>query len=335
MSAQRPLLTDSSTSHSVEHVRAVNEAAQWYARLQASQGTDAVRGQWAQWLAADPEHGAAWEKVERVCQQFNRVPAKVAGSTLSRSIEQARARRGMLRGLAILMAGGIGGTAVYRSDPLHVWHADYATAKGERRDVMLADYSQLSLNTNSRLDVVFSDSERLVKLYAGEILITTHPDSQRVSRPFVVQTMYGRITALGTRFNVRIIGGETRVTVLDKAVEVRIAQQVNAMQLTAGQQISFTKSGFGVLGSNGLSAGTWQSGRLVVVDMPLHDLLAELSRYRSGHLACDDNVAAIRVSGAFPLDDIEQALLSLTESFPLRIERFTRFWTVLKSSKAA
>src|SRR5690606_3701418 len=48
----------------------------------------------------------------------------------------------------------------------------------------------------------------------------------------------------------------------------------------------------------------------------LRSFLAELSRYRSGHLGCDDAVAAIRVSGAFPLDDIEQTLLSLTESFP-------------------
>jgi len=335
MSTRGPLLNDSSASHSGEHVRAVNEAAQWYARLQANQGSDVVRGQWAQWLAADPEHGIAWEKVERICQQFGRVPAKVAGSTLSRSVQHASARRGILRGLAILLAGGAGGIAVYRSDPLHAWHADYTTRIGERRNVMLADQSQLSLNTGSRVDVVFSGTQRLLKLYAGEILITTHPDNQSVARPFVVETIHGHITALGTRFNVRIVGNETRVTVLEKAVEIRIEQQSNTMQLTAGQQISFSAAEFSVLSHSDLAADAWRSGRLVVVDMPLRAFLAELSRYRLGHLACDDDVASIRVSGAFPLDDIEQTLFSLTESFPLRIDRFTRFWTVLKTSRSA
>ncbi|GGI16657.1 FecR domain-containing protein [Oxalicibacterium faecigallinarum] len=334
MSLQRSLLTDASTVHSPEHVRAVNEAAQWYARLQANQGSDALRGQWAQWLAADPEHGVAWEKVERVCQQFGRVPAKVAGSTLARSVQHARARRGMLRGFAILLAGGAGGLAIYRSDPLHVWHTDYATRTGERRDLVLADLSRLSLNTASRVDVAFSATQRLVELYAGEILVTTHPDTRTVSRPFVVETVHGRITALGTRFNVRMLDNETRVTVLEKAVEVRLAQPANTLQLTAGQQISFTATGFGVISNNEMAADAWHSGRLVVVDMPLRTLLAELSRYRSGYLACDDEVANIRVSGAFPLDDIDQTLLSLTESFPLRIDRFTRFWTVLKAGKS-
>ncbi len=333
MSADRAtLLAKGGQPHSPEHVRAVNEAAQWYARLQAGQGSDALQCQWAQWLAADPEHGLAWEKVQQVCQQFARVPSKVAGNTLTRSMQQARARRGVLRGLAILVTAGAGGAVAYRMQPLAGWGSDFATATGERRDVTLADLSMLSLNTRTRVDVAFSDTQRLVRLQAGEILVTTHPDTQAVARPFIVETRHGSITALGTRFNVRVEDNETRVTVLEKAVEVRAMQGGDSVRLEAGQQLAFSSTRLGMPVMADSSVAAWQGGRLVVVDMPLRSFLAELSRYRSGHLGCDDAVAAIRVSGAFPFDDIEQTLLSLTESFPLRIEQFTRFWTTIKAT---
>ena len=333
MSADRAtLLAKGGSQHSPEHIRAVNEAAQWYARLQAGQGSDALQCQWAQWLAADPEHGLAWEKVQQVCQQFARVPGKVAGNTLTRSMQQARARRGVLRGLAILVTAGAGGAVAYRMQPLAGWGSDLATATGERRDVTLADLSMLSLNTRTRVDVAFSETQRVVRLQQGEILVTTHPDQQAMARPFIVETRHGRITALGTRFNVRVEEDETRVTVLEKAVEVRVMQGSDALRLEAGQQLAFSSTRISSPVTADASVAAWQRGRLVVVDMPLRQFVAELARYRSGHLGCDDAVAAIRVSGAFPLDDVEQTLLSLTESFPLRIERFTRFWTTIKAA---
>ncbi|MBD3649871.1 MAG: iron dicitrate transport regulator FecR, partial [Alcanivorax sp.] len=76
-------------------------------------------------------------------------------------------------------------------------------------------------------------------------------------------------------------------------------------------------------------AASWAGGKLMVVDMPLRELLAELGRYRRGHLACSDAVAGLRVSGTFPLTDTDRALGVITEAFPLRQRRLTDYWVTL------
>jgi transmembrane sensor len=47
------------------------------------------------------------------------------------------------------------------------WAADYRSAVGQRRDVTLADGTQLILNTDSAIDVRFDANERFIRLYRG------------------------------------------------------------------------------------------------------------------------------------------------------------------------
>lgn len=317
----------SSASRPGADLRAVHEAAEWYARLRAETPTPALEHAWQAWLAADGAHRLAWQKVETVCGQFRRIPGPLAVPVLS----AAAGRRATLRGLAALVVTGGGGLLAYRQTPWREWTtewgSDYRTATGERRHIELADGSALTLNTRSVVDVAFSASRRLIALHAGEILVATHPDSMVPPRPFIVHTVHGSVLALGTRFNVRVDEERTTVTVLEKAVEAGTLAPAQRRRVEAGQQFSFSGNDAGPLRPRDLSATSWETGRLVVFDQPLSLVLAELSRYRSGHLACDPAVAGIKVSGAFPLDDTEQALAALTDSFPLRIERFTRYWT--------
>ncbi|MGV2837118.1 iron dicitrate transport regulator FecR, partial [Pseudomonas shirazensis] len=51
-----------------------------------------------------------------------------------------------------------------------------------------------------------------------------------------------------------------------------------------------------------------------------------LGRYRHGWLRCDPSITALKVSGAFPLDDTDRALAALESGFDLRIERRSRYW---------
>ncbi len=76
-----------------------------------------------------------------------------------------------------------------------------------------------------------------------------------------------------------------------------------------------------------LNASAWTQGQLVAKRMRLGDLTAELSRYRHGWLRCDPAIAQLEVSGVFQLDDIDRALSALSDSLPVRIERFTPLWT--------
>ena len=72
---------------------------------------------------------------------------------------------------------------------------------------------------------------------------------------------------------------------------------------------------------------TWAASAVVAKRMRLDDLTAELARYRHGWLRCDPAIAQLEVSGVFQLDDIDRALSALSDSLPVRIERFTPLWT--------
>ena len=312
--------TPPSHDASSEELRAVHEAAEWYARLRAEPATPALEQALHEWLAANDAHRAAWRKVERVCGQFGRVPGSLALPTLA-----APRRRAVLRGLVAFTVTG-GGVLLASRAPWQVWQSTYRTAAGERREIELADGTRITLNTRSAADVAYSSQQRRVHLHAGEMLVVTRPDMQRPPRPFVVDTAHGRIRALGTRFNVRIEADRTDVLVLAHAVEVT-PTHAPGVRVEAGQRLHFSTHASGPLQAGDNAPPDWVDGRLVVIDMPLADVLAELARYRAGYLGCAPSVAQLRISGAFPLDDVEQALAALTDGFPLRIERLTRYWT--------
>jgi len=71
------------------------------------------------------------------------------------------------------------------------------------------------------------------------------------------------------------------------------------------------------------------------VDIALGDLLAQLARYRRGHLECAPEVAQLKVSGAFPVDDTDRALAALVSRFPLQLRSRTRYWVRVEARDAA
>ena len=54
--------------------------------------------------------------------------------------------------------------------------------------------------------------------------------------------------------------------------------------------------------------------------MKLADFVDELQRYSPGLLTCDPAVAGMRVSGRFPLGDVQQVMHWLTTTMPLRVD---------------
>ncbi|MDM9541965.1 FecR domain-containing protein, partial [Klebsiella pneumoniae] len=93
---------------------------------------------------------------------------------------------------------------------------DYRTAKGAVSRQQLEDGSLLTLNTQSAADVRFDAHQRTVRLWYGEIAITTAKDAQQ--RPFRVLTRQGQLTALGTEFTVRQQDNFTQLDVQQHAV---------------------------------------------------------------------------------------------------------------------
>lgn len=301
-------------------------AASWYVKLNAAPPSEAQVRAWQEWLGKSQAHAQAWARVEKLQRQLGRLPAYVALPTLTGV--RAR-RRAVLKTLALLMGVGITGWAVRESDTGHALMAGLRTAKGQRRQLALADASLLELNTDTALDVEFDGQQRLLRLYSGEIMVQTAADP--AGRPFVVHTAQGHIRALGTRFSVRSEGGLSRVSVLEHAVEIRpAAQPLQVLRLDSGQSVSFDAQHLGVASRAAPGTGAWTQGMLTVIEWRLADFIEELRRYRTGVLRCDEGIAELRLSGAFRIDDTDTILQNLSASLPVKVRYLTRYWVSIE-----
>lgn len=305
--------------------RILAQAVDWYVKLHDSAASDTTRSEWRAWLAADPQHAHAWQRIEQLQQRLGQAPAGLAGAALEQARQQ---RRAAVKMLAVVLGVGVVGWRGYKVSP---WSGDYSTRVGQRRHLTLVDGSRLVLDTDSRVDVQFDGLQRLIVLRQGEILVETARDA----RPLSVQTAEGRVLALGTRFTVRQDTGISRVTVEAHAVEVQPRLGGGqALRAEAGQALSFTADTVGPLMPAGAQSSAWTRGMLVVVDWRLQDVLAELARYRHGYLGCAPEIAGLRLSGTFLLDDSEGVLANLEDSLPVRVRRLTRYWVRVEGKAA-
>ena len=303
------------------------QAAEWFLLLQSGQASARERLHWQRWCAAHPAHEAAWERAQRVGQKFAQLPPGLALAALQRS---GRPRRAAVRALAVLLLAAPAGWMAWRQAGREGLWADYRTATGERREVLLADGSRIQLDTASAVDVSFSGELRLVRLLHGAIHVQTAADPQPQLRPFVVATAQGRLRALGTRFIVREDGGTTHVAVFEGAVEMRPSGAPGqARVLQAGQQASMRADAAGAAEAAAPHADGWTRGVLQVRNMRLRDFAAELARYRPGIVHCDPAVAELRISGAFQLRDTTPVLDSLPQALPVAVRYRTRYWVSL------
>lgn len=309
---------------------ALKAAAQWHALLCADDAGPDEHAAHARWLQAHPDHRWAWQQVQALRARLGAVPGPLAASTLNLARRVRHDRRSVLKGVALLAAAGGAGWLGVREYPALA--AGYRTALGERRSFTLADGSTLILNTGSSADVRYDAQQRLIHLHDGEILVHSAPDPAPLKRPLRVRTRDGIVEALGTRFTVRLLPHATRVGVEQHAVELRPADDPALRhRLEAGQQGEFARGAILPPAAAGEEPGGWVSGMLVVADMPLERFAAELARYRPGHLGCAPEAARLRLSGAFPIDDTERALLAVERALPVRIRRLTRYWTRIEA----
>lgn len=301
----------------------VREAARWYMRLNDSDHDTAQQQRFEQWRKQHPDHERAWQLAQRVSQQWQGIPGGVGLPTLDRADQLTR--RSGLKALILLMTAGPAALLTWRQSS---WSADERTAVGEQRQLTLPDGTQLNLNTQSAVDIVFDATQRLIRLRAGEILVTTGQDS--LKRPFLVQTDQGNVRPIGTRFNVRLEEEASRVSVLAGAVDIQPNRGTTEVRLNAGQNVRFDSRH--VLAATTLPSGVadWPEGVLRVERMRLSDFAQELNRYRPGWVRCDSQVGDLLISGAFQLRNTDLILSAVSQALPVEVLYRSRYWVTLQ-----
>lgn len=289
------------------------QAASWLLLMQEGPLSPAQQAELERWRHLAPEHERAWKRAQSLLARLGTLPPALARQTLDRP---AASRRTVLRGLLVLMGAAPLGWWVWQRSSAGI---DYLTALGERRDLVLEDGTQVSLNSDTALAVRFTAEQRLLHLRHGELYIATAADRHAPPRPLRVQSEHGLMQALGTRFSVRQLPQETLLAVYEGAVRVQLAGAPQEQTIRAGQQVRFGRDRFGPLEASRDTSLAWRNGLLVADDMPLQQWTQELMRYSTQSLACDPALANLRVSGTFPLDDLPLALAMLAKSHGLRV----------------
>ena len=310
--------------------RVLEQAADWLMQLHSGVASAQQRRECERWRASDPEHARAWQRAEALLGKLGGLPPELAMPALDRSreLDRTSARRAALLKLAALLAVVPGAWLLMEQQG---WRHDYRTASGERRDIVLADGSRISLNTATTLDVQFDGAQRLLTLRRGEIAVHTAADAQR--RPFLVATAEGWLEALGTQFSVRQDDGRTLLAVRESRVRVRARSGAQHI-IPAGRQVAFTAAAIGEPAALDGGALAWQRGMLLADAMRLHDFALELGRYRPGIVRCDPRVADVRVSGAFPITDTDAALVMLVSTYPVAVRtRLGGYWVTLDAAE--
>nr|WP_288499821.1 FecR domain-containing protein [uncultured Pseudomonas sp.] len=305
---------------------ALQQAAEWFAVLADPPVSAQQQRAWQQWLAARPEHAAAWQRVEAISSQFARLPAGTRRRAVAQALRSpARSRRQVLGLFAVLGGAGLL-AAAGQGRSWRTWLASERTGTGEIRDLRLADGSHLWLGSRTAVDIDYSASTRLLRLLQGEVLLDTAKDP----RPLLLDTRHGRLQALGTRFSVREGEGFTLLSVFAGAVRIDPSPARAAQVLQAGQQVRFSASDISASEPADPARQAWSRGVLLANDRRLDDFIAELADYVPGYLGCDPRVADLRLVGAYPLGDTGRILDALAGSLPIRVNRRLPWWVTVE-----
>ena len=301
--------------------QALRSASQWYATLSDAHVSPQQTARWQQWYEQNQDNQWAWQQVENLRSEMSAIPGNLAHRALQ---DTQLTRRRVMKGMLLLLGLG-GGWRLWQSETGEGLRADYRTAKGTIQHITLDDGSRLALNTDSAVDVNFDGEQRLMRLWYGEISVTTAKDA--LKRPFRVHTREGQLTALGTRFSVRQENDAVVLNVQEHAVEARLSASPTQTRIVEqGQRLTFSATTFGPLDTPDDEETSWTQGVLSFSDKPLADVISALARYRPGILRCDPSVAHLRLSGTFPLDDTDRILDTISRTLPVKIQYITKLF---------
>lgn len=312
-----------------------DQALAWFTLAQSGDMSAKQASALQQWRHADAQHEQAWQRFNSISQQLQRrthqLSTPLARQALQHTRTVERDRRQVLK--ILLGAGLLGGTVWQASDSFWVQSAlaDYHTGIGERGHYLLADGTQIWLNTRTLLDVHYDYQARHLLLRQGEMDILTAPDP--AGRPLVVFTAEARLQPLGTRFTVRREddGRGTLLAVSSGQVAASLKSGGESRVVNAHSQAWISSTQVHPVQPANLADTAWIDGFIVAERMRLGDFAQELSRYLPGVLRCDPAVADLRLTGSYPLQNPEQIFALLEQSLPVTVQRRTRYWVTLTS----
>ena len=198
-----------------------------------------------------------------------------------------------------------------------------ATSSFEKNRVIeLSDGSFITLNRDSKVSFPdkFNTRRRKVKL-TGEAFFEISPDSDR---PFIIDARNGKVTVLGTSFNVITDNGKNEVEVLVASGRVMVVSENGARSLT------LEPGELGVINNNTSSSMVntdinylaWNTEILTYEGTRLEDVFSDLQRVHNISVEVNNNdILNRQITSVFDNESAETIIKTICLSFNLRFEK--------------
>jgi transmembrane sensor len=312
----------------------------WATRRQIDPARFANDAAFAAW-ATDPANASAWAEIDRRVQDvgsFASMPEirAMRGAALDiardRAARSPRTRWSLAAAIAASIVGGLSWIELSAPVPTDQGPAAgpdvrrFATGVGQRRDVVLADGSKVTLNTASLIEVRYAPDRRDIRLLEGQAMFHV---AKNPGRPFVVSANDRQVTAFGTTFDVRIRqSGQVQVLLVEGRVRVeptrrqgldRLIPALARTDLRPGEEFFADASGTGNVTNADVERETaWDRGVLIFRNDSVGEAVREINRYSAMQLLIDDpGVASLKISGIFPTASREDFIAALQTLYPV------------------
>jgi len=324
-------------------------AARWLLRQEHGVISFAEQNELEAWLSAHPAHSVAYEDAAWALDAI----ARHAGAPELMALREGALAARDKRRPHYLGWGGIGGAIAASLLGVWLWmgapqtitrmphttnvsqatirnHAEYATAVGERLTVTLPDNSVVTLDTDSKIRLVYSNLERGVELLKGQALFEVAHEKRL---PFQVYAAGQRITAVGTSFNVRLDGATVKVALLEGVIRVRRVPLSGAptngpareLVMRPGEAAELQPMETTTVRSTDVDQiASWRSGELVFNETRLADAVAEINRYTAHPIViANSQIGDFRITGVFRSSDPERFSEAMSQILPVDVVQST------------
>ncbi|MCS0629939.1 FecR domain-containing protein [Telluria mixta] len=271
------------------------------------------------WLAASTAHRVAFLRLEHAWRRADRLGALPASGAQRRRTPLAWIAHPAVYRTAAAFCTVLVAVLLVTQFGRSPETQRYATARGQREQVALADGSHLTLNTATHVRTAVTPRAREVWLDEGEAFFDIAHDARR---PFVVHAGAQTVTVLGTKFSLLREGDRLRVAVLEGRVQVKAPRGTPTVltrddaALAERDNVLVTRKS-----TQQLKAGlSWMQGKLVFDQATLADAARQFNRYGRKQLVIEDDAAArIGIGGVFDADNVEAFARLLHVGFGLDV----------------
>ncbi len=297
-------------------------AAQWLERRHREDWSASDEAELTAWQAADIANRIAFLRVEAAWTRAHRLSALRRPAQASGLIAAATRLPFLARfAAAAVVVAALGSGTLFltqKPDPL----TTYTTAVGERRTLALADGSSVEMNTDTVLRFADKGKTRIVWLDKGEAFFNVrHNDTH----PFIVMAGNHRVTDLGTKFLIRSEPKRLKVLLVEGSIrfDAPDGRMREPLLLAPGDSVTAKENTIIVSRNSERELASdlgWRRGVLVFDNTTLAAAAAEFNRYnREKIVITDPAIAALRIDGTFPNEDLAVFARATQQLFDLRI----------------